>query len=125
MIGVEATVMGFGLRGDNFGLVGPELSLTTGVRSGGVGFGAPFSAASAAGFAAPDLPSTSALLAAAISRAVMTSPSSMVASGRFAAGAAPAGAPLPLLFRAWGMLKSLTVGSGTGWRSAPMPDLST
>src|SRR5690348_4694899 len=127
MIGVEATVIGFGLRGVGFGFgagFGTEVSVivTTGSGVGSVGLSADFSSALlpvsalsvfsadfSSGLVSADFPKTSAVVAAASSRAGITMPSSAGAGSFTGSGGADF---FPLGF-AWGTLKSRTVGSGT------------
>src|SRR5688572_28378571 len=121
MMGVEATVMGFGFLGAGFvyaGTAGKPLMVISGSGFGSAGLSAlsAFSGAAEAAFASAVFgsglpfesgfwPRTSAVVAAIISRAGMTSPSSAGAGSRAGSGFLPR----PAL--AWGTLKSRTVGS--------------
>jgi len=140
IIGVAATVIGFGFFGPSLifggGAGGGRLTAASAVdlpasSTSSAGF---FTSLEVAGLAAVSLPSpllltgsalrpnTSAVVAAAISLAGITSPSSAGAGSLGDSG--PAGFfPRPVF--AWGTLKSRTVGSGTGFKSAPKPERAT
>src|SRR5690348_16699946 len=81
MIGVEATVIGLGLRGGSLGLE-PELSVMTGCRSsmGALAGVAPAGSGSLGLADGAPLAKTSLVVAAAISLAVITSTSSRFGS---------------------------------------------
>ena len=101
--------------------LGSRLGLGAGFLSGwrrlGFGFARQLGSAGS-GF----LPRISAVVAAATSRAGMTSPSS-AGAGSLTGSAGPASWPARLF--GCGTLRSRTVGLGTGFRSGPRPERST
>ena len=130
MRGAAATAIGLGLRGAGFGLGGTRTTASGAPFASGEGSAAPtVSAGTGGGASGPlasgglggdsaALPGISPVVAAATSRAGMTTPSSAGAGsfGRSGAGFFPRLSDLPC-----GTLKSRTVGSGTGSPSAPKP----
>ena len=127
---------GFGFLAADFGLdVGPRpemftsgsVLLSSALSAAPSGSAAVVSVLSSADLFSPGLPlpstflpSTSAVVAAATSRAGITSPSS-AGSGSFTGSAGFFERPGLLC----DMLRSRTVGSGTGCKSAPRPERST
>ena len=133
MRGVEATASGLGFFGAGFGFEGgtgemPEI-FGSGSGLASAGFASDAAAAVVSVLPSPDfspgsafLPSTSAVVAAISSRAGMTSPSS-AGSGSLTGCVGVGFLPRPGLDSE--TLRSRTVGSGTGCKSAPSAAWST